>query len=56
MTSGVRRKTLTATPYSSTTIIHDYMGVDLEAVWQITEQHLPAFKRQIELLLSEELE
>jgi uncharacterized protein with HEPN domain len=34
-------------------LIHDYMGVDLEAVWQITEQHLPAFKRQVELLLSE---
>ena len=34
-------------------LIHDYMGVDLEAVWEITQRDLPALKVDIERILSE---
>ena len=32
-------------------LIHDYMGVDLEAVWQMTQQQLPDLKQTIQLIL-----
>jgi uncharacterized protein with HEPN domain len=34
-------------------LIHDYMGVDLEAVWEVTQQHLPVRKDQLTLILDE---
>ena len=32
-------------------LIHDYMGVDIAAVWQITQKDLPPFKEQIVMIL-----
>jgi uncharacterized protein with HEPN domain len=32
-------------------LIHDYMGVDLEAVWQVTQHDLPNLRQAIEELL-----
>lgn len=32
-------------------LIHDYMGVDLEAVWQVAQQDLPELRRAVEDLL-----
>lgn len=32
-------------------LIHDYMGVDLRAVWEVVEKHLPKLKEDIEVLL-----
>ena len=32
-------------------LIHEYMGVDLEAVWNIVEHDLPALEAAIEALL-----
>lgn len=32
-------------------LIHDYMGVDLTAVWEITQQHLPELKINIRKIL-----
>lgn len=32
-------------------LIHDYMGVDLTAVWEITQQHLPELKINIQKIL-----
>jgi uncharacterized protein with HEPN domain len=34
-------------------LIHDYMGVDLAAVWKITQRDLPALKKQVQLILGE---
>ncbi len=31
-------------------LIHDYMGVDLQEVWNIVEKFLPEFKKQISSL------
>ena len=28
-------------------LIHDYMGVDLEAVWQVTQKNIPQLKEQL---------
>jgi uncharacterized protein with HEPN domain len=33
-------------------LAHDYMGVDLPAVWEITQQQLPMLKRKVEAILS----
>jgi uncharacterized protein with HEPN domain len=33
-------------------LIHDYFGVDLPAVWEITQKDLPKLKRDIERILS----
>lgn len=33
-------------------LIHDYMIVDFDEVWGITQQYVPEFKRQVELILS----
>ena len=35
-------------------LIHDYMGVDLEAVWQVTQQDLAQLRQAVEELLSEQ--
>jgi len=32
-------------------LIHDYMGVDIAAVWQITQKDLPPFKQQAQMIL-----
>ena len=32
-------------------LIHDYMGVDLNEVWNIAERELPDLKRKIETIL-----
>lgn len=36
-------------------LIHNYMGVDLSAVWEITQRRLPEFKQSI-LAIIQELE
>ena len=33
-------------------LIHDYMGVDLEAVWQVTQHNIPELRQAVEQLLS----
>lgn len=35
-------------------LIHNYMGVDLEVVWGVTQQTLPELKRNVETILAEE--
>ena len=32
-------------------LIHDYMGVDLDAVWQITQKDIPELQKQIQKIL-----
>ncbi len=34
-------------------LIHDYIGVDIAAVWQITQKDLPPFKAQVQMILQE---
>jgi len=34
-------------------LIHDYFGVDLAAVWEITQKDLPKLKVSIEKILAE---
>lgn len=34
-------------------LIHNYMGVDLTVVWDITQQTLPELKRTVEAILEE---
>jgi uncharacterized protein with HEPN domain len=34
-------------------LIHDYMGVDLDVVWGVTQRALPELKRQIQAILNE---
>ena len=34
-------------------LIHDYMGVDISAVWEITQKNLPPLRLQIESILRE---
>lgn len=35
-------------------LIHDYFGIDIEAVWDTIQNNIPAFKRHIaEVILSE---
>ena len=33
-------------------LIHDYMGVDLNAVWEITQHNLPELKRKVQEILA----
>jgi len=35
-------------------LIHNYMGVDLEAVWQVTQQDLVQLRQAVEELLSKQ--
>ena len=32
-------------------LIHDYMGVDLPAVWEITQRELPVLKKHVRMIL-----
>jgi uncharacterized protein with HEPN domain len=32
-------------------LIHDYMGVDIKAVWEITQKHLSGLKKSIQEIL-----
>lgn len=32
-------------------LIHDYMGVDLSAVWEITQRELPVLKTHVRMIL-----
>jgi uncharacterized protein with HEPN domain len=34
-------------------LIHDYMGVDIAAVWQITQKDLPSFKAYVQKMLQD---
>ena len=34
-------------------LIHEYMGVDLAAVWEITQVNIPPLKNQIQRILEE---
>ena len=34
-------------------LIHGYMGVDVNAVWEITQKNLPFLKTRIEAILTE---
>jgi uncharacterized protein with HEPN domain len=34
-------------------LIHDYLGVDISLVWQITQTYLPDLKHQVEAILKE---
>jgi len=34
-------------------LIHDYMGVDLGAVWEVTQKNMPILKRHIQDILKE---
>ena len=34
-------------------LIHDYLGVDISLVWQITQTYLPELKRQLDAILAE---
>ena len=34
-------------------LIHDCMGIDLVAVWEVTQQNLPVLKAQLDLILEE---
>jgi uncharacterized protein with HEPN domain len=36
-------------------LIHDYMGVDLNAVWAATQKDLPELKHKIEVMLDPSL-
>jgi uncharacterized protein with HEPN domain len=36
-------------------LIHDYMGVDLNAVWAVTQKDLPELKHKIEVMLAHSL-
>jgi uncharacterized protein with HEPN domain len=37
-------------------LIHNYMGVDLVAVWEITQQTMPKLKDHIDVILAEDEE
>ena len=32
-------------------LIHDYMGVDLDAVWQVTQRNVPELKKNLREIL-----
>ena len=32
-------------------LIHDYMGVDIKAVWAITQKDLPGLKKSVQEIL-----
>jgi len=34
-------------------LIHDYMGVDLEAVWEVTQRSVPELEAKIRAILTE---
>jgi len=34
-------------------LIHAYMGIDLAAVWEITQQSIPALKKSVQAILTQ---
>jgi len=34
-------------------LVHDYLGIDLETIWDITQHDVPALKQSVEMILSE---
>ena len=34
-------------------LIHDYMGIDLDEVWDVVERNLPDLKGKVEVILQE---
>ncbi len=34
-------------------LIHDYFGIDLEKVWDTTQEDLPALKQQVQEILKD---
>ena len=34
-------------------LIHDYMGVDIKAVWEITQKDLPGLKKSVQEILQQ---
>lgn len=37
-------------------LIHDYMGVDLSAVWEVVQKEIPTFKKRVDAILKVEIE
>lgn len=37
-------------------LVHDYLGIDLDAVWDITQQNVPELKQAVEEMLIASLE
>jgi uncharacterized protein with HEPN domain len=35
-------------------LIHNYMGIDIGVVWQVTQRDLPELKQQLKAILNEE--
>ena len=35
-------------------LIHDYMGVDMDAVWDTVEKDIPQLKKEIEYIIDQE--
>ncbi len=33
-------------------LVHDYLGIDLETVWDITQRDVPELKQAVEMMLS----
>lgn len=34
-------------------VVHDYLGIDVEQIWDIVERDLPALKRAVDAMLGE---
>jgi uncharacterized protein with HEPN domain len=34
-------------------LVHDYLGLDLERIWAVTQQDIPELKKNIKLMLGE---
>jgi uncharacterized protein with HEPN domain len=34
-------------------MVHDYLGIDLDQVWDIVQNDLPGFKHSVETILAE---
>ncbi len=32
-------------------LVHDYLGLDLEKVWEVIERRMPALKKQIKIIM-----
>ena len=33
-------------------LVHDYLGLDMERIWLVTERDVPELKKTVELILS----
>lgn len=34
-------------------LLHDYLGLDLERIWEVTQQYIPELKKNIKVMLGE---